>query len=67
MATHTVRGIGVGSAVLAGLTVATTLATLEDVLRAGFDVVEVVVQDEFTHDVVASLGHAPPYVCFDTT
>ena len=26
--------------------------TLEDVLRLGFELVEVIVQDEFTHDVV---------------
>jgi hypothetical protein len=49
---------------------ATRLATLEDVLRFGFaqrpawDVVDVVVQDELTHDVVV---RGPAYLVFDTT
>lgn len=45
---------------------APTLQTLEDVLHAGYDVVEVVVQDEYTHDVIA---RAPGggWVVFDTT
>jgi hypothetical protein len=43
------------------------LATLEDVLRAGLDVVDVIVQDEYTHDVVTRRPGAAAYVCFDTT
>lgn len=51
---------------------ATGLDTLEDVLRFGlaqrpaWDVAEVVVQDEFTHDVVVA-GPAPAFLVFDTT
>jgi hypothetical protein len=47
------------------------LDTLEEVLAWGFaqrppaEVVEVVVQDEFTHDVVMHRGSE--YVVFDTT
>ena len=43
---------------------ATRLDTLEDVLRWGGDVVEVVVQDEYNHDVVL---RGPPFLVFDTT
>jgi len=41
------------------------LDTLEDVLHAGWHVVDVVVQDEFTHDVIVR----GPFVhlVFDTT
>jgi len=46
------------------LQVATKLDTLEDVLRWGGDVVEVVVQDEYNHDVVL---RGPPFLVFDTT
>ncbi len=46
------------------------LATLEEVLAwcraTGCDVVDVVVQDEFTHDVIVR-AHAPAFVVFDTT
>jgi len=42
------------------------LATLEDVLHAGYHVVEVIVQDEYTHDVVAQ-DPAKRWVVFDTT
>jgi hypothetical protein len=46
------------------------LDTLEDVLawcRAhDCEVVDVVVQDEFTHDVIVR-AHAPSFVVFDTT
>jgi hypothetical protein len=45
---------------------ASDLATLEDVLRWGGDVLEVVVQDEFTHDVVVRRGGGA-YLVFDTT
>lgn len=49
------------------LEVATKLQTLEDVLRWGGDVVEVVVQDEYTHDVVVRVRDVGPYLVFDTT
>jgi hypothetical protein len=48
------------------------LETLEDVLAWGFaqrppyEVVEVIVQDEFTHDVVVRAA-APTFYVFDTT
>ena len=32
------------------------IATLEDVLARGFDVLDVIVQDEYTHDVIARRG-----------
>jgi hypothetical protein len=47
-------------------------ATLAEVLRWGFafspprDIVEVVVQDEYTHDVIMT-GPEGRYLCFDTT
>ena len=44
---------------------ATKLDTLEDVLRWGADVLEVVVQDEYTHDVVVT--KATMVLVFDTT
>ena len=46
-----------------------SLSTLEDVLAwcraTGGDVVDVVVQDEFTHDVI--VRREPGFVVFDTT
>ena len=39
--------------------------TLEDVVRAGLDIVDIVVQDEYTHDVIARRG--AEYLVFDTT
>jgi len=39
--------------------------TLEDVIRAGVDIVEVIVQDEYTHDVVARGPDG--FLVFDTT
>jgi hypothetical protein len=48
------------------------LESLQDVLRWGFacspqrEIVEIVVQDEFCHDVVMS-GPDGLYLCFDTT
>jgi hypothetical protein len=41
------------------------LETLEDVLHRGLAIVEVVVQDEYTHDVVAHAGEL--YLVFDST
>ena len=58
--------------VLAHAAAATRLDTLEDVLRFGlaqrpaWDIAEVVVQDEFTHDVIVA-GPAPAFLVFDTT
>ncbi|MDQ3364646.1 MAG: hypothetical protein M3680_04380 [Myxococcota bacterium] len=46
---------------------ATRLATLEDVLHAGGHVLSVVVQDEYTHDVVVTFAHAGGVLVFDTT
>ena len=70
--THALRivGDGLARAELARAQLATRLATLEDVLRVGFgeqpawEIVEVIVQDEFTHDVVV---RGPGYLVFDTT
>lgn len=69
MTPRTLRPVGsVPAATLTDLAHASRLETLEDVLRAGFDVLDVVVQDEFTHDVVTR-GRAgvPVFVVFDTT
>lgn len=41
------------------------LETLEEVLRTGLELVDVIVQDEYTHDVVTRRGEA--YVVFDAT
>ena len=41
------------------------LETLEDVPHRGLAIVEVVVQDEYTHDVVAHTGEL--YLVFDST
>ena len=43
------------------------LDTLEDVLRWGAHVLEVVVQDEYTHDVIAQHERAEGFLVFDTT
>jgi hypothetical protein len=48
------------------------LATLQDVLRWGFahrpalEILDVIVQDEYSHDVVMTGGHGL-YLVFDTT
>jgi hypothetical protein len=63
-------GSGIEPAQLARAQVATRLQTLEDVLRVGFaqqpawEVLDVIVQDEFTHDVIV---HGPAFLVFDTT
>lgn len=70
--THALRIVGHGGAPaeLARAQVATRLATLEDVLRVGllqhpaWELVDVIVQDEFTHDVIV---RGPGYLVFDTT
>jgi hypothetical protein len=63
---RTLRPIGViDAATLARLAPATTFDTLEELLAWNHDLVEIVVQDEFTHDVV--MRATPAYLCFDTT
>lgn len=63
---RTLRSVGViDAATLARLAPATGFDALEDVLRWTHDLVEIVVQDEFTHDVV--MRATPAYLCFDTT
>ncbi|MBA3819430.1 MAG: hypothetical protein H0X17_11100, partial [Deltaproteobacteria bacterium] len=53
------RAVGaIDDADLARHAAATRLATLEDVLRAGGHVLSVIVQDEYTHDVVVTFAHA---------
>lgn len=58
----------VGAADPAGLEAAAGLDTLEDVLRhgfaAGWELLDVVVQDELTHDVIV---RGPAFLVFDTT
>lgn len=49
------------------LTSATRLRTLEELLRWGGDVIDVIVQDEYTHDVVARGKASPAFLVFDTT
>ena len=45
-----------------------TLRALADVVGGGFDVIDVVVQDEYSHDVVVRhAGHTNLYLVFDTT
>lgn len=55
----------VASEHVARLAHASGLETLEDVLRWGGDVREVLVQDEYTHDVIVAAG--PAFLVFDTT
>ena len=60
------RSVGaIDPATLARLAPATTFDSLEDVLAWTHDLVEIVVQDEFTHDVV--MRATPAFLCFDTT
>jgi hypothetical protein len=40
--------------------------TLEQVLREGYEIVDVVVQDEFTHDVIARTPRGE-WLVYDTT
>lgn len=63
---RTLRAIGeIGGETLARLEPATRFDSLEDLLAWTHDLVEIVVQDEFTHDVVMRV--APAYLAFDTT
>ncbi len=65
-------GAGVSPDVAARAAAATRLETLEDLLGFGFaqhppwELAEVVVQDEFTHDVIVR-GLEPAFLVFDTT
>jgi hypothetical protein len=56
---------GVSSQQVAPLAWVAQLETLEDVLRRGLPIVDVVVQDEYTHDVVTIAGEL--HVVFDST
>jgi hypothetical protein len=64
--------VGIAPEVVARLGPAARLDTLEDVLRFGFtqrpawELADVIVQDEFTHDVIVE-GPAPAFLVFDTT
>ncbi|MFT3700073.1 MAG: hypothetical protein QM831_43410 [Kofleriaceae bacterium] len=51
--------------VLAALAPAEAFPSLEDLLRWNHDLVEIVVQDEFTHDVV--MRRDGVFLVFDTT
>lgn len=67
---HVLRSVGtVAAAHATALASASRLHTLEDVLRWGGDVIEVVVQDEFTHDVIVRgpRSDASVFLVFDTT
>lgn len=65
-------GEGVSPDMLSRAEAAARLGTLEDLLRFGlaqrppWELLDVVVQDEFTHDVIFR-GPAPAFVVFDTT
>ena len=63
---------GMAPEVIARLSPAVRLDTLEEVLRFGFaqrpawELADVIVQDEFTHDVIVE-GPVPAFLVFDTT
>jgi hypothetical protein len=67
-----IAGAGLTAEVVRRADAATRLRTLEDLLRFGFsqappwDVVDVIVQDEYTHDVIVR-GPEPAFLVFDTT
>jgi len=61
---HTLRAVGAVD--VAQWQVVAPFATLEDVVRwGGGALVDVVVQDEYTHDVIVAAGAS--FVVFDTT
>lgn len=62
-----VRIVGGGSPTLVDLVAGAGLRTLEDILRWGAHVHAVIVQDEYTHDVVVSPPRADGFLVFDTT
>ncbi len=56
----------VGAAAAPAASLLARLATLEDVIRQpGFTLLDVIVQDEYTHDVVVAAGGV--YLVFDST
>jgi hypothetical protein len=65
-------GTAIEPHVVARAQAATRLDSLEQLLRFGFaqrpawELVDVIVQDEFTHDVILA-GPAPAFLVFDTT
>lgn len=67
-----VAAAGIAPDVIARARLATRLGTLEDVLRFAFtqrpswELAGVIVQDEYTHDVIVQ-GPAPAFLVFDTT
>jgi hypothetical protein len=71
---HVLRAVGAAVApdAIERAQPATRLRTLEDLLHIGFaqrpawELLDVIVQDEFTHDVVVR-GPAPAFLVFDTT
>ena len=66
-----IAAVGLAPEIAARLALAARLDTLEDVLRFGFaqrpawQLAAVVVQDEFSHDVIVAA--APAFLVFDTT
>lgn len=66
--TEPLRVVGsVDPAAVARAAVAARLVSLEEVVRFG-DILEVVVQDEYTHDVIVTAATLPgSYLVFDTT
>jgi hypothetical protein len=71
---HELRSAGaeVSPDVVARAALAMRLTTLEELLRFGFaqrppwELVDVIVQDEYTHDVIIR-GPEPAFLVFDTT
>ena len=67
-----IAAAGIAPELAARAAPAVRLDTLEDVLRFGFlqrpawQIADVIVQDEFTHDVIVD-GPAPLFLVFDTT
>ena len=63
-------GPGLAADVLARVAPATALITLDEALRWSFarswELADVIVQDEYTHDVIVE-GPTPAYLVFDTT
>lgn len=61
------RIVGAIGAELAGrLALVDSFRTLEDVVRWSGELIDVVVQDEYTHDVIVR-GPGQAFVVFDTT
>ncbi|MEJ7596705.1 MAG: hypothetical protein WKG01_02245 [Kofleriaceae bacterium] len=56
----------IGGDLVDSLAVVERFRTLEDVIAWSTEIVEIVVQDEYTHDVVVR-GPRPAFVVFDTT